>query len=412
MNVFQRLNATGLVAGIFLVLVTSPILASGGHGHADEAVHDEREDKGPHGGKLLHADEVTLELAIFERGVPPEYRAWISRDGKPVEDASLEVTLTRLGGKEDVFTFSRHEDYWRGDGVVAEPHSFDVSATLALDGERYQWQWASHEGRVEIDQEIADASGVTTALAGAQTIARHLRVYGQIVTPPDQLANLHARFPGVITDVRVNIGDRVKAGDVLSVIESNESLKRYSLRAPIDGVVQQRRANVGESTGNEALFVLVDDRSFWAELKIFPAQRQQVKVAQAVHIFHGDHEHETQVSSVTPAGNGLPYVIARTTVDNAWGDLAPGDMVTARIEVEKEQVPLAVDARALQDFRDWKVVFIKVGDVYEIRPLELGRTDGRWIEVLGGLNPGDEYVVENSYLIKADIEKSGASHDH
>jgi len=32
--------------------------------------------------------------------------------------------------------------------------------------------------------------------------------------------------------------------------------------------------------------------------------------------------------------------------------------------------------------------------------------------VLGGLEPGTTFVTENSYLIKADIEKSGASHDH
>jgi membrane fusion protein, heavy metal efflux system len=53
-----------------------------------------------------------------------------------------------------------------------------------------------------------------------------------------------------------------------------------------------------------------------------------------------------------------------------------------------------------------------VDDTYEIRPLELGRSDGNLTEVLGGLQAGDRYVVENSYLIKADIEKSGASHDH
>ena len=40
------------------------------------------------------------------------------------------------------------------------------------------------------------------------------------------------------------------------------------------------------------------------------------------------------------------------------------------------------------------------------------RSDGNLTEVLGGLQAGDRYVVENSYLIKADIEKSGASHDH
>ena len=67
---------------------------------------------------------------------------------------------------------------------------------------------------------------------------------------------------------------------------------------------------------------------------------------------------------------------------------------------------------SLQRFRDFDVVFAQVGETYEVRMLELGRRDGRFIEVLEGLEPGTTYVTENSYLIKADIEKSGASHDH
>jgi cobalt-zinc-cadmium efflux system membrane fusion protein len=44
--------------------------------------------------------------------------------------------------------------------------------------------------------------------------------------------------------------------------------------------------------------------------------------------------------------------------------------------------------------------------------LEIGRRSAEWTEVLGGIDPGEVYVTSNSYLIKADIEKSGASHDH
>jgi membrane fusion protein, heavy metal efflux system len=44
--------------------------------------------------------------------------------------------------------------------------------------------------------------------------------------------------------------------------------------------------------------------------------------------------------------------------------------------------------------------------------LELGRADATRVEVLAGLEAGARYVTQNSYLIKADIEKSGASHDH
>jgi cobalt-zinc-cadmium efflux system membrane fusion protein len=47
-----------------------------------------------------------------------------------------------------------------------------------------------------------------------------------------------------------------------------------------------------------------------------------------------------------------------------------------------------------------------------MRPLRLGGSDGKFTEVVSGLNAGDWYVTENSYLIKAELEKSAASHDH
>ena len=57
-------------------------------------------------------------------------------------------------------------------------------------------------------------------------------------------------------------------------------------------------------------------------------------------------------------------------------------------------------------------VFAKVENTYEVRMLKLGRRTPEWTEVLGGLEPGEVYVSDNAFLIRADIEKSGASHDH
>ena len=75
-------------------------------------------------------------------------------------------------------------------------------------------------------------------------------------------------------------------------------------------------------------------------------------------------------------------------------------------------VPLAVKRSGLQGFRDFTVVFAQIGDEYEVRMLELGRQDDEWVEVLGGLEPGTRYVTTNSFLVKADIEKAGAVHEH
>ena len=73
---------------------------------------------------------------------------------------------------------------------------------------------------------------------------------------------------------------------------------------------------------------------------------------------------------------------------------------------------MAVEPEAIQNFRDWSVVFVRYGSLLEARPLELGENDGNRVEVLQGLKAGEEYVAKNSYAVKAEIEKSGATHSH
>lgn len=105
-------------------------------------------------------------------------------------------------------------------------------------------------------------------------------------------------------------------------------------------------------------------------------------------------------------------VLAIVPLDNKKGLWRPGMTVKGNVLVDEKQVPLAVKTSALQKYRDFTVVFGKVGNTYEVRMLDLGMSDGEKVEVLNGLKPDTEYVTENSFLIKADIEKSGASHDH
>ena len=110
--------------------------------------------------------------------------------------------------------------------------------------------------------------------------------------------------------------------------------------------------------------------------------------------------------------SGNQSVIARVSLDNQAADCSWAALSLQRSQWREREVPLAVKTSALQPFRDFTVVFEQVADTYEVRMLELGETQGEWVEVLGGLEPGAHYVTENSYLIKADVEKSGASHDH
>ena len=382
-------------------------------GHAAAAPQFAR---GPHRGRLLEDGPFAIELAIFESGVPPEFHAWPTLNGKPVplHAIQLAVELQRLGDRHDRFAFTPQNDYLRGDGVVHEPHSFEVKVTAQHAGKSHQWSFESFEGRTRIAEDIATAAGIKTETAGPMTMVETLMLYGQIAPDPARQREVGARFPGIIQKVNKKLGDRVAAGEALAVIESNESLRTYTVQAPISGVITVRNANPGEESGNRPLFTIIDPSSVTAELSLFPSDRARVRVGAPVTVkaTHSQAEVQGKVERIDMQTTGNQAVLARVVLANANGDLLPGSFVTAQVQVAERQVPLAVKATGLQPFRDFTVVFEKVNDTYEVRMLELGETQGGWAEVLGGLEPGARYVAENSYLVKADVEKSGASHDH
>jgi cobalt-zinc-cadmium efflux system membrane fusion protein len=132
-----------------------------------------------------------------------------------------------------------------------------------------------------------------------------------------------------------------------------------------------------------------------------------------VRSLDGQLEASGKIGYLAPVSSSLSQsTTARIFLDNPKGIWQPGMAVTGEVVVAEEKVPLAVRNSALQTFRDFDVVFARVDDTYEVRMLELGRADREHTEVLSGLARGTEYVVKNSYLIKADVSKSGASHDH
>ncbi|MGK0261323.1 MAG: cobalt-zinc-cadmium efflux system membrane fusion protein, partial [Candidatus Azotimanducaceae bacterium] len=200
----------------------------------------------------------------------------------------------------------------------------------------------------------------------------------------------------------------------LAQIESNESLKTYSVTAPITGVVTARRVNPGEQTNGRELFTIMDTSDVWAELAVFPTDLPRVNPGQRVkvNLAAGGLQREGVISLLNTTAESNRSVLARVVLDNSDGVLVPGAILTGEIQVAEHQVPLAVKRTGLQSFRDFTVVYALIEDEYEVRMLDLGRQDGEWIEVLGGLEAGTRYVTLNSYLVKADIEKSGASHDH
>lgn len=380
---------------------------------AEAVIADER---GPNNGRLLRDGDFLLELAIFETGVPPEFRAWATVSGTPVpaEVISLNVQLTRLGGIVDDISFAPQGDALRGNRVIYEPHSFSVRVMASHNGSTHRWDYDSFEGRTMIEPAVQAALEIETEIAGPAIIEESIPVYGRISANTDRISHVSARFDGYIESVSVVTGQQVTAGATLARVESNQSLTTYNITAPISGTITERHAGPGEQTAGQQLFTIIDTSTVWADLTVFAADVARIGVGSTVRITSAlsDHPVEATIAMLLPATAANQAATARVILDNPDGCLLPGTWVNAQIKVAEYEVPLAVRRAGLQSFRDFTVVYAQIGDEFEVRMLELGRQSDEWVEILGGLEPGTRYVTRNSYILKADVEKDAASHDH
>jgi cobalt-zinc-cadmium efflux system membrane fusion protein len=419
---FRELTSTAVLALLLAACGgASDEQAGDEHGHAEAGEHGETEEveEGSHGGRLLEQGDYAVELAIAEDGTPPKYQAWLYEDGKPLPPTAggVRINLQRLGNVAESHVLKPQSDgSLMAATVVGEPHSFDVEVVANVEGKTLRWTYPSYEGRTGIPLDVATQSGIRVAPAQAGVIADEHEVQGLLTPVEGRVADVMARFPGPIRRLTANVGDRVNAGQVLATIESNLSLTNYTVTAPISGVVLARNASVGAIADEGApLYEIADLSNLWVDLHIFGEDAQHIRPGGRVQVTRmSDGETiDTVIERVLPGtATASQSTVARATIPNTDGLWRPGSAVKARITVDQLPAPLVVPLSALQTFRDWDVVFVRLGDTYEVRPVELGKRDATQVEILSGLKPGDQVVVEQSYLVKADIEKSGASHDH
>ena len=191
---------------------------------------------------------------------------------------------------------------------------------------------------------------------------------------------------------------------------------QYELRSPLPGVVIQKFITTGEAVKNDDdVFLLADISDVWANIAIPAKDLKYVKLGQSVSVKNENLGIDAKgklryLDSIIDEKNRT--VTGRVVIPNSTKLWRPGTFVALELDFEERAVPLAVRVEAIQTIRDWSVVFVKYGNFFEARPLELGENDGNWVEVLKGLSAGERYVAKNSFVVKAEIEKSSAVHDH
>ncbi|MBV8226617.1 MAG: efflux RND transporter periplasmic adaptor subunit [Verrucomicrobia bacterium] len=264
-------------------------------------------------------------------------------------------------------------------------------------------------GRVELSEKQAKNANLDVEVAGPAKINVTTQLSGKITFNEDTVANVSARYPGVVKAVYKGLGDLVQKGEALALIESSESLRDYQVISEISGTIIKKEVTIGElARDDKPIFVVADLSTVWVDFSVFPQDFGHLKPGQVVQINYADNlSTRSKITYIAPIGSeNTQSILARAVVQNPDGLLRPGLFVSGELLVEEIEVPVAVRQSAIQNVNEKTVVFTAEGLVFEAREVEIGTNDGNYVQVLSGLSAGDRYVAGNSFLLKAELGKS------
>lgn len=286
------------------------------------------------------------------------------------------------------------------------------TAAKAPEAPPAQGDTATH---VDIDPQKVARANIVIAAAGPATLHDSLSLYGRLTANEDRLVVIQPRFPGIVKSLRKRLGDPVDKDEVITTVESNQSLAGYDIRSPIAGTVIEKGAAVGSYAGDQTrIFVVADMKTVWADFSVYRRDFPRIRVGQRVAIALGEgiRPAESTITYVSPVGSAdTQTMLVRAVVDNPDGTLRPGLFVTGEVTLDDIPVPLAVESSAIQSIDGRQVVFAQDAKGFEARPVKTGRADGAMTEVLNGLKPGERYAAANSFVVKAELGKSTAEEE-
>jgi membrane fusion protein, heavy metal efflux system len=346
------------------------------------------------------------------------------------------------------------------------------------------------EGRVELSAEALKNSGVEIREAGPGEVNVTLSLPGEVSLNQETLAHVTPRVAGVARDVKKQLGEVVKKGELLATIDSRdlaeiqreflstkermalaeatfgraELLKKenissekdylearqalaeariehrsaaqklqasgglasgggYALVAPLSGTIIEKHINVGEVLNEETkAFTIADLSTIWVNVTVYARDLPRVAISQTAEV-RAEGIAEPAQGTIAylgqVVGEQTRSATARIVLKNPGIGWRPGLFATAEVVVSRGPAAVVVNDEAVQSVEGAEVVFVQEGDGFQARPIKLGRAGymsgpqrESAIEILEGLKAGDRYVSKNSFILKAELGKSEAGHEH
>ena len=263
--------------------------------------------------------------------------------------------------------------------------------------------------RIDVTEEARKKSGIQIEVAGPAVLKKTLKLNGKITPNEERMVHVSPRFPGIVKSIAKRLGDVVKTGEALAVIESNESLQPYEVKSEIDGTIIKRDIALGEFVDtSKTIFIVADLSNVWVDFSVYRHESENLRVGQKVLIQPNERADkiESTISYVSPFGlENTQTTLARAVVPNDNGQFRPGLFINGDVIIGEAQVPVAVKAGAVQTIEDKPIVFIQTGKGFEMREVTTGERDDERVEIKSGLAAGEKYAAENSFLLKSELAR-------
>ena len=276
---------------------------------------------------------------------------------------------------------------------------------------------------VELSGDAMKMIGLSLEKVKEHRLKKNIRLAGEVDFDQDRLVHLVPRFPGIAKNIRKGLGDKVKPNETVAVIESNESLSLFDVKALIGGTIVDKHITLGEFVSDsEPIYKIADLDKVWVNFAVYSKDIMNVKKGQKVNIMAIGNKLKGK-GKISYIGKVFDektrFVTARVILSNPDGLWRPGMFVSGAIEQDAAKKSKVVKNDAIQLINEKQYVFVPESkNVFHATEVKTGQTDSNYTEIISGLDLNDSYVVHGAFELKSKIAISAqgggahAGHGH
>ncbi|MGK0189504.1 MAG: cobalt-zinc-cadmium efflux system membrane fusion protein [Verrucomicrobiales bacterium] len=233
---------------------------------------------------------------------------------------------------------------------------------------------------------------------------------GRIEEIPTRRTVVSSRISGRAVKVNAFVGDEVKEGQVLVVVESRQPGNpppTIQLEASQSGLIVDSHVKIGQPIEPAAELLDISDRSVvWAVAKIPEKEAAKVHVGTIARIHIpalGDDLIEATLHRYGVAADRQAGTVEGIfEIANEDGKLAPGMRAEFSLVIASRSDVMAVPRSAIQGDPSSRVVYVKdfeLPNTFIRAPVEVGEQNDQFVEIISGLFPADEVVTTGAYSL-------------